>query len=245
MIHIDTFILLIIILWTKGEEMIKALIFDLDDTLYYEKEYVLGAFKEVSHYLGNKYGKNKEKLYFRMEEILDELGRGKIFNIVCEENCFKEDIHNLVNLYRNSKPQLELYEDSKEFLTWARENRYRLGIITDGCSDVQWNKIKSLNIETLVDKIIVTDDLGREFWKPHKKSYLNMINYFNIKENECMYIGDNPNKDFIGARKLGFKTARIIREKGDHIKTFLDEEYEADFSIVNFLDLKEVLKNDN
>ena len=223
--------------------MIKALIFDLDDTLYYEKEYVLGALKEVAYYLGNKYGENAEKLYIRMKEILEKLGRGKIFNIICEENNFNEDIKQLVDMYRNSKPKLELYDDSKEFLSWARREGYKLGIITDGCSKVQWNKIKDLDIEELVDKIIVTDDLGKEFWKPHKKSYLDMIKWFDINKNECMYIGDNPNKDFIGARELGIETARIIREKGDHITTFLEKEYEADSNIVNLLELKKILKS--
>lgn len=221
--------------------MIKVLIFDLDDTLYYEKEYVLGAFKEVAYYLGNKYGENEEKLYIRMKEILEDLGRGKIFNIICEENNFNEDIKNLVNIYRSSKPKLDFYEDSKEFLSWARKHGYKLGIITDGCNKVQWNKIKGLGIEELVDKIIVTDDLGKEFWKPHEKSYLDMMKYFNINKDECMYIGDNPNKDFIGAKGLGIKTTRIIRESGDHIKTFLGKEYEADFNIMNFSELEKFI----
>lgn len=222
--------------------MIKALIFDLDDTLYYEKEYVIGAFREVANYLGNKYGKDEEKLHNRMKDILENLGRGKIFNIICEENNFNEDIKELVDIYRSSKPQLELYDDSKEFLTWARKHGYKLGIITDGCFKVQWNKIKALSVEYLIDKIIVTDDLGKEFWKPHERSYLDMMNYFNINKNECIYIGDNPNKDFIGAKQLGMKTVRILRKQGDHITTFLEKEYEADFNIVNLLKLKEVLK---
>ena len=223
--------------------MIKVLLFDLDDTLYYEKEYVLGAFKEVAYYLENKYGENAEKLYVRMIEVLESLGRGKIFNIICQENNFKEDIKQLVNVYRNSKPKLELYDDSKEVLSWARKQGYKLGIITDGCSKVQWNKIKSLDIEMLVDKIIVTDDLGEKFWKPHERSYLDMMKHFDINKSECIYIGDNPNKDFIGAREIGIKTIRIIRKKGDHITTFLEKEYEADLNIVNLLELKEVLKN--
>lgn len=222
--------------------MIKVLIFDLDDTLYYEKEYVLEAFKEVAHYLGNKYDENEEKLYNRMKDILKNLGRGKIFNIICEENNFNEDIKHLIDIYRNSKPKLELYDDSKEFLTWSRKQGYNIGIITDGCSKVQWNKIKGLDIENLVDKIIVTGDLGKKFWKPHEKSYLDIMRYFNINKNECIYIGDNPNKDFIGAKKIGIRTIRIIRENGDHITTFLNEEYEADFSISNLLELKEILK---
>ena len=223
--------------------MIKALIFDLDDTLYYEKEYVLGAFKEVANYLGNEYRKDEKKLYLRMKQLLEESGRGKIFNVICEENSFDEDIAELIDRYRNSIPKLELYEDSIEILTWARKNGYRIGVITDGCSKVQWNKIKALEIEKLVDKIIVTDDFGKEFWKPNKKSYLDMIGFFIVEKDECVYIGDNPNKDFIGAKEIGMKTIRVIREKGDHINTLLDKKHEADLNINNFFELKELLEN--
>ncbi|WP_315077713.1 HAD-IA family hydrolase [uncultured Clostridium sp.] len=225
--------------------MIKLIMFDLDDTLYYEKEYVLCAFEDVANYLGNKYNKNTILLYERMKEIFEKQGRGKIFNIICEENNFNEDINKLINIYRNCKPKLNLYNDSVEILKWLRRKRYKMGIITDGCARVQWNKIKGLDIETLVDRIIVTDDIGREFWKPHKRSYLDMIDYFDVAKNECIYIGDNPNKDFIGAKELGIKTIRIIRENGDHIYTFLEEKYEADFNINNLLELKNLLKKIN
>jgi putative hydrolase of the HAD superfamily len=206
--------------------MIKLIIFDLDDTLYYEKEYVLHAFKDVAKYLGNKYNKSTEVLHDRMKKNLEEYGRGKIFNIICEENNFNEDITKLIDIYRNCKPKLNLYNDSIEILKWLKR-RCKMGIITDGCAMVQWNKIKGLDIESLVDRIIVTDDMGMEFWKPDKRSYLDMIEYFNVAKNECIYIGDNPNKDFIGAKELEIKTIRIIRENGDHIHTFLEEKYEA------------------
>lgn len=93
----------------------------------------------------------------------------------------------------------------------------------------------------MVDKIIVTDDFGLDFWKPHEIPYREMLKYFNCTSEQCIYVGDNPHKDFIGARKVGMHTVRIIREVGDHMNTFLDVYYEADNKInslkemVNFL----------
>lgn len=225
--------------------MIKVLIFDLDDTLYYEKEYVLGALKNVAQYLGDKYDRNPEYLNNRMVHILDEQGRGKIFDIVCHENGFNEDISVLVDIYRNSKPKLSLYDDSVDFINWAKINGYNLGIITDGCAKVQRNKIQSLGLEKMVDNIIISDELGREFWKPNKTCYINMSDHFNVNANECLYVGDNPNKDFIGAKELGMKTVRIIRKKGDHINTFLDDAHEADYIIRDLFELKDLLIKEN
>ncbi|MGG7174109.1 HAD family hydrolase [Clostridium neonatale] len=220
--------------------MIKCLIWDLDDTLYYEKEYVLEAFKNVCKYLSSKYKKDYDKVYKRCIKILDEYGRGKIFNILCDEYGFKEDIKKLVEIYRDTKPNLELYEESKEIFNFAKENNLKLGLITDGCSKVQWNKIKALNLEKIIDKIIVTDDYG--YSKPHEKSYTEIIEYFNIKPEECVYIGDNPNKDFIGAKKLGMKTIRIIHENGDHINDKTDIEFEAELKIRKLSDIVDIIQ---
>lgn len=229
--------------------MIDTVIFDLDDTLYKELDFVYGAFKEVCNYLSKEHNKDVHQLYKDTIEILKDYGRGKIFNMLCEKYEIKEDISFLVKIYREAKPSLKLYEDAEyllnklkcknsQFFIKKGQVPYNLGIITDGKASVQWNKIKALNLEDRVDKIVVTDDYGLEFWKPNEFAYIEMIKYFNCKPEECIYVGDNPNKDFIGARKIGMCTVRIIREVGDHMKTFLDKKYEGDF---NIKDLKEVL----
>ena len=225
--------------------MIKVLIFDLDDTLYYEKEYVYSGFKAVCEFLGNKYSKNIDLLYSRVVNILDEQGRGKIFDLLCSENNFNEDIHNLVNIYRNCKPELNLYEDGINILNYAKANNFKLGLITDGCSKVQWNKIKALDLEKYMDKIIVTNDYGEGFNKPHERSYKDMIEFFKVKPEECVYVGDNPKKDFIGARKLNMKTIRIKHTNGDHINDIAEGGYEADFLIKNLQEIKKIVKYGN
>lgn len=222
--------------------VIKCLIFDLDDTLYYEKTYVLEAFKKVCKYLSSKYKKDYDKVYKRCIEILDEHGRGKIFNILCDEYGFEENIKDLVEIYRSTEPQLELYEESKEIFDFAKENNLKLGLITDGCSKVQWNKIKALNLEEIIDKIIVTDDYGKGYGKPHEKSYKEIMEYFKLDPCECVYIGDNPNKDFIEAKNLGMKTIRIIHEHGDHINDKIDMKYEAELIIRKLSDISDIIK---
>ncbi|ACQ54719.1 HAD family hydrolase [Clostridium botulinum] len=209
--------------------MINTIIFDLDDTLYKELDFVYGAFKEVCTYLSNKYNKDEKQLYKDILNTLEEHGRGKIFNIICEKYNMKADIKELVKIYREAKPKISLYEDAKYILTYLKAKN--VGIITDGKASVQWNKIKLLGLEKMVDKIIVTDDFGLDFWKPHEFAYREMLKYFNCTSEQCIYVGDNPHKDFIGARKVGMHTVRIIREVGDHMNTFLDANYEADNKI--------------
>ncbi|MCY6959582.1 HAD family hydrolase [Clostridium brassicae] len=222
--------------------MIKVVVFDLDDTLYNEKDFVFGAFKEVAIYLSKKYGISANILYEDMLSILHKEGRGKIFNIICDNYNINEDIKALVQVYRNSKPKLNLYEDSIEILNKLR-CKYKLGLITDGLAYVQWNKIKILDLEKHFDNIIVTDELGREYWKPHIMPFQNMADKFKVSPKECIYIGDNPSKDFFGAKKIGYKTIRIIRQEGDHIKARLDKNYEADYDISSLDELIPIIQD--
>lgn len=212
--------------------MYKLIIFDLDDTLYYERDYVFEGFKNVALYLEKKYSLKFEEIYEKIKNIFYEEGRGQIFNLLCENLEINENIDRLVEVYRSTEPrEIKLYDDAIYFINYLKEKDYKLGIITDGLASVQRKKLKSLGLYKLIDKIIVTDELGREFWKPSTKSYKDILEEFNIAGDEAIYIGDNPSKDFIGARKLGIRTIRIIREQGDHIKLVCTSEFEADYNI--------------
>lgn len=223
--------------------MIELIIFDLDDTLYNERDFVMGGFAEVCKYLSYKYADDFSMLMNEIQSILKDNGRGRVFNDLCKNHNYSEDIKHLVQIYREGKPKLKLYEDS-EFIINKLSGKYKLGIITDGIASVQWNKIKLLNLENIFDKIIVTDDLGKECWKPCETPYIKMLEYFKIGPNNAVYVGDNPNKDFIGARKVGMKTIRIIRKVGDHKDTRLSKEYEADTEILNMKEVLEFLKEE-
>jgi len=224
--------------------MIRAVIFDLDDTLYNEKEFVYSGFMSVAKFLSNKYKIDKIILYNDMVWCLNIQGRGKIFDYVCQKYCLKEDIDKLVKIYRYNKPDITLYDDAYKILEIYKE-KYKLGLITDGNKDVQWNKIKVLGIEKYMDKIIVTDDYGEDYWKPSVKPFKMMLEYFHVYPEQTIYVGDNPNKDFIPCKKLGINSVRIIRNVGDYANTFLDKEYEADYDIRSLLELDDILKKYN
>jgi len=117
-----------------------------------------------------------------------------------------------------------------------------LGLITDGDKGAQLNKIKLLDLQKYMNKIIITDEYGKEYWKPSIKPFKMILEYFNIDSKESIYIGDNPNKDFIPCKKLGINTVRIIRPIGYYSNTFLNENYEADYNIKSLLELENILE---
>uniref|UniRef100_UPI0040298196 HAD family hydrolase n=1 Tax=Anaerostipes hadrus TaxID=649756 RepID=UPI0040298196 len=75
----------------------------------------------------------------------------------------------------------------------------------------QENKIKVLEAKKDFDKIILTENLGREFWKPHPRSFEIIRKYFDVEYEEMMYVGDNPKKDFYIRAIHPITTVQICR----------------------------------
>ncbi|GAF65682.1 putative hydrolase [Bacillus sp. TS-2] len=221
-------------------QMKHIYIFDLDDTLYCEHDYVKSGFKAVSNHLSQNYAEDSEIYEKWMVNFWQENGRGKVFDKLCQEFSISEEIQSLVDVYRAHIPGIELYSDAKKCLNHLKESRQSIGLITDGSTLTQWNKIKELQLEKFIDTLIVSDDLGgSSYWKPHAKPYLEAAKQLGVDVSQCCYVGDNPNKDFITAKKLGMKTVRIKREIGDHMNTLLADEYEADINISSLVELIE------
>lgn len=197
--------------------MYKVIVFDLDDTLYFERDYIKSGYKVISKYLNQKYGLNEKVIYKEMLFLFYKSPKN-IFNRILDKyniSYSNEDIQNMIMLYRNHKPKVKLSKDVRKILIFLLKKSYRLGIITDGFKEAQRKKIQALQLEKYFEKIIITDELGenREYWKPHEKSYILMKEYFNVEFNEMIYIGDNILKDFIAPMKLGMLPIQIINKK--------------------------------
>jgi len=92
----------------------------------------------------------------------------------------------------------------------------RLALITDGYHATQHAKLRSLGLSLHFDHLRVTDDWGREFWKPHPRAFWEVASLFNVAPWECVYVGDNPHKDFVSPLQLGWQTVRVRRPEGLH-----------------------------
>lgn len=185
----------------------KGVIFDLDDTLYSEKEYIRSGYRAVAKYLGND--SYADMLWGFFEE-----GKPAIDELLSEINK-KEEKENTLNIYRHHIPTIQLYSGIKERLKELRADGYKIGIITDGRPEGQRNKIAALGLETLVDDIIITDELGGiQFRKPCDIAFRIMITRWKLNPEEVMYIGDNAEKDFQACKQLGMKWKWIKNNDG-------------------------------
>ena len=182
-----------------ADARISGVIFDLDDTLYSEKEYVRSGYKAVSDYLGGGY---EEKLwaYFEnkqpaIDALLKELGR-------------ENEKEKVLNAYRFHKPAIHLYDGVLEEIKALTAKGKRVGIITDGRPEGQRNKLAALGLDELIgeENIIITDELGGvQFRKPCDIAFRILAQRWRLSYDEIVYVGDNTAKDFQAPAQLGMK----------------------------------------
>ena len=218
----------------------KAFIFDLDDTLFPEIEFVKSGFQVVAEYIGDRYGYNEKELRSKLAGILKRDGRGHVFNTLLEElGLYSEaNLLLLIHLYRTHKPNLNLYKDVFPTIERLKNLGISLAIVTDGMASVQRNKLVSLGLSNYFDILFCTDELGRKYWKPSTISFEVVLNLLDIRPDEAVYIGDNVSKDFLGPNSLGMHTIQIIRQKGyENSKNNLLPSYSANFKIKNLKDI--------
>lgn len=189
---------------TEGKGQIKGVIFDLDDTLYSEKEYVRSGYKAVSDFLGGGY---EEKLWNFFEagkpaidELLKELGR-------------ESEKAEVLEIYRSHKPAIHLYLGVAEMIENLKAKGIKVGIITDGRPEGQRNKLDALGLK--VDDVIITDELGGiQFRKPCDIAFRIMVMRWRLNPADVVYVGDNPVKDFQAPQQLGMKSMLVKNEDG-------------------------------
>jgi len=182
----------------------------MDDTLYLERDFVRSGFQAVDHWLKKQCG--VDNFFDHAWRLFEEGIRGNIFDLVLAEVEDIKDVlvKQLVDVYRSHEPHISLLSDASEFIS-SHESK-DLAIITDGYPHVQWAKIKALNLDRLVGKIIVTGDWGQAFWKPHQRAFIKISQ--DHESSECVYIGDNPIKDFKAPDSLGWVPSIRMRRKG-------------------------------
>jgi len=195
-----------------------VVVFDLDDTLYPEFSFLSSAYWYICENVDPS--RKKElfqkvmSLYFGKEDIF-------IFLINNYPNLSRDAI---LKMYRNHKPTLTIYSDALQLLNKIKNRDITIGLITDGRSCTQRNKIEGLGLEEFMDDLIISEEVGAS--KPSEV----LFKYFEEKYNvTCFYyIGDNIRKDFITPNKRGWETIGI-KDRGFNIHSQDTKEVSAEY----------------
>ena len=190
---------------------IRAIIFDLDDTLYPETDYVKSGFSAVGAEMERRFP--IKDAYKKLIEYFSADRRDVYGRVLrdCGVTFDERDIADFVNIYRTHRPAITLSPEVKETLSILKARGYKLGILTDGRPHQQRAKLEALGLYGLVDAVVVTDELGGEAYrKPNPAAFEAICERLAVLPEEAVYVGDNPEKDFAIKQYLRIMTVRVL-----------------------------------
>lgn len=224
--------------------MIKAVVFDLDDTLYPEEDYVKSGLAAVSEEISRRYG--TLDALSELKALYDADSKGVFDRYALNHGLDNTAAAALVETYREHTPDIRLTKEVSDMLLSLREKGLKLGVITDGRPSGQRKKIDALGLENTVDKVIITDELGGiEYRKPNPKSFELMCAALNSNPEETVYVGDNPQKDFAVKEHLPIKTIRLTSQNGVYKNATYLNNIKPDYVVDSVSNISSIVENIN
>jgi putative hydrolase of the HAD superfamily len=185
------------------------IVFDLDDTLYKEIDFVKSAYIYINSYINFRFNLD---LSNNIKKCLD--GEVNFFDLINLKLHPVQSfpIEKYLELYRFHYPEIRLSEDTTFFLDKILSHNLDFSIITDGRSISQRNKIKALGLNHLAQNIIISEETGYE--KPHLNNFKIIEKIYPNKK--LLYIADNTTKDFLAPNILKWDTICLL-DNGQNI----------------------------
>jgi putative hydrolase of the HAD superfamily len=194
----------------------QVVVFDIDDTLYLEREYVRSGFRAVGAWARRTLG--VPDLADRAWAAFESGVRSTIFNEALTGagvDATPELIARMVACYREHQPDITLLADARAALD-AASLTGAVAVITDGPLASQSAKARSLGLATWSQTVIYTESLGAGFGKPHHRAFELVEERLGAPCDRCVYVADNPAKDFVAPRARGWATIRVRRPRSLH-----------------------------
>ena len=187
----------------------RVVVFDLDDTLYKEQDYLLSAYREIAERIGDRVTR---KQGVQEDRIFDQMLRWRqegenVFQCLIDTYGLDMTVDDLLTVYRSHVPAIRLDEETNHLLDYLHRIAV-IGLITDGRSLTQRHKIEALGLSAYMDEenILISEETGHE--KPSEVPY----RHFMARYPACTYyyVGDNPAKDFSAPDRLGWTSICLL-----------------------------------
>ena len=195
----------------------RAVVLDLDDTLYPEAAYVRSGFRAVAARAQETLGVPAVEAEAELVALFQEGVRGDTFDrwLAARGLGGGVAVGDLVAAYRGHAPEIAPFPEAGPLLRGLRAEGSAVGLLSDGDPAVQGRKLDALGLREAFDAIVVTGELGPDAGKPSPRGFEEVLRRLgDAPPGEAVYVSDNPAKDFVGARRAGMRSIRVRRPGG-------------------------------
>jgi len=187
----------------------RAIIFDLDDTLYPLERFVLSGFDAVATHLSTVFGIDRLEAWTTLRQAFHHGGGGRELQICLSRFGLPEGLApSLVNVIRQHQPALALPTASQQMLA-ALSPSWRIGVVTNGVPEIQARKVTALGLGSRVDTIVYAHAVGSGAGKPDPESFREVSRRLQVGVNRTVFVGNDPVRDVFGAWRVGMRTIHV------------------------------------
>ncbi len=229
----------------------KAIIFDLDDTLYDRNAAQIHTVKLlVERFPQTFQGIDEERLIeaflesdrlitidFEAGEPSEGLREKRTKSFLRLLNLSEENADAITGMYVSEYPKISIPIPGAVNAVKELSARFLLAVITNGSPDVQYRKIEAIGLEGIFSAIVLSEELGIR--KPDTEIFLYAARALHIQPAECLFVGDSYRNDIVGAKRAGMKACWYNGESSASGNTGI----QADFIITSFKELTRILGN--
>ncbi|MEZ5316957.1 MAG: HAD family hydrolase [Vicinamibacterales bacterium] len=183
---------------------LRAVVFDLDDTLYPYRWFVRSGFAEVARDLQWCRGLDADLVLRRLVRTSRGHGRGREIQAMLQAFGLPEtDLPRLVRVLRHHEPTMHLPRTGRRLLARLRGAGWRLGVLTNGDPAIQARKVRALGIERYVDGVVYAASCGDGTGKPDPAAFEAIARRLEVPAPQTVFVGDDEAADVRGATAAG------------------------------------------
>jgi putative hydrolase of the HAD superfamily len=204
---------------------LKAITFDLDDTLFdrteAQRKTLRLIIQEFNHLFAGFDEDIVAKTFYKSGEIaMQEWSAGssfeatrisrskKFLNALGLDEKYADDIN---EAYLKLYPSINVPVKGMQSVLNQLMGKFQLGVVSNGAPDVQYRKLEKIGVKHLFNCIVISDEVG--YRKPDPRIFDIALKLLNRKSEECLHVGDSYNADVLGAKKAGFQACWFNPER--------------------------------
>lgn len=190
---------------------LRCVLFDLDETLYPERRFLLSGCRAVAVALESVRGVPRRESFTFMQYWIRRHGRAHVLQALCRHYVLPRTwVEDMVAIIRRHQPDIRLPSASVDVLESLRAANLRIGVVTNGAPDVQRRKVAALGLAPLVDAVIYGEEHAPG-GKPHPAVFARALLRLQVPAAATAFVGDHPVNDVWGAASAGLQTVWLTR----------------------------------
>jgi HAD superfamily hydrolase (TIGR01509 family) len=187
----------------------RAVIFDLDDTLYPYRRFRLSGFAALADRLAIEHGLDRRLGFAALVRASRGVDRGREVQACLAQYDLPQDLaSSLIEALRHHAPRLRLPASACRTFAALRRAGWRIGVLTNGQPSIQSRKVTALGLQALVDQVVYAATCGPGTGKPDPECFAETVRQLGVPAGRAVMVGDDERCDVAGALTAGLHAIR-------------------------------------